>query len=82
MPQSGRSEKYLLKPLKIAVLGAQLAQKMGQHGSCQKMKNNFSQKYLTKPDHKLSKTFHFIKISHMFWQSYESFSILCDEKAS
>ena len=36
---------------------------------------------ITKADHQPSKIFILSKY-HMFWQNYESFSILCDEKAS
>ena len=69
-------KKKLLKPLKINILLVQLVQKWYLHGPRPEQKTIFLAE-ITKPDHKLSKTFYFIKY-HMFWLSYECFSILCD----
>ena len=52
---------------------AQLVQKLDPHGPRPKQKAFFS--VIAKPDHKLSKTFYFIKISYVL---VECFSILCD----
>ena len=44
---------------------AQLVQKWGPHGTHPKEKNNLFIE-ITKLDHKLSKTFYFIKLSYVF----------------
>ena len=49
---------------------------MGSPWATPKTKNNFFVE-ITKPDHKLSKTFCFLKY-YMFWLSSECFSILHD----
>ena len=57
---------------------AQLAQKSSHYGPYRKPKTNFFTG-ITKPDHMLSKTFYFIKISYVFaelWMLCDAF--LCD----
>ena len=44
---------------------AQLVQKWGPHGPRPKEENNIFAE-IKKPDHKLSKTFYFTKVSHVF----------------
>ena len=62
--QSSSSEKFLLKPLKIAIFGPNLCKKRGQYGPHPKQTKSFFAE-MTKADHKLSKTFYFIKISYV-----------------
>ena len=55
---------FLLKPLKIAIFGPNLCKKRGQYGPHPKQTIFFFSE-MTKADHKLCKTFHFIKISYV-----------------
>ena len=52
-----------MQPLKITNFLAQLVQKRGLHGPHPQEKQFFPE--ITKPDHKLSKTFYFNKISYV-----------------
>ena len=64
-----------MKALEIVIFGPNLHKRGFGMGHTQNKKTFFSE--VTKADHKLSKTFYLPKY-HMFWLSYESFSILCD----
>ena len=57
--------KKIAKTSKTYNFLAQLVQKWGPHGSCQKQKTFFFFSVIAKPDHKLSKPFYFIKISYV-----------------
>ena len=54
---------FLLKPLKIAIFGPNLRKKRSQYGSHPKQKHFFAE--IIKADHKISKTFYFIKILYV-----------------
>ena len=74
--ESSSSEKFLLKPLKFTICWPNFCKNRAPWAT-PKTRNNFFFSKITKPDHKLSKAFYFIKISysiHMFWQSYKCFS--------
>ena len=64
MLQSSSSEKILVKPLKIDILGL--------HGLCSKWKTKKKAK-THYSDHKFSKNILILSKYHMFWLSYESF---------
>ena len=64
MLQSSSSEKKLVKPLKIAVLGHKFPEKGLTWASSKIIKKNFVA-VLTKADHQLPETFYFMKISYV-----------------
>ena len=51
----------MVKPLKVIIFGPNLHKKRVTMGTILKTRNNFFTE-ITKPDHKLSKTFYFIKV--------------------
>ena len=70
--QSSNSENVLLKPQKIAIFGLNLCKKRGQYGPHPKQTENLFAE-MTKADHKLSKTFYFIKISYVLTELWMFF---------
>ena len=62
--ESISSEKHLLKPLKINIFWPNLCKNGVAMGHTQNLKENFFAE-ITKPGHKLSKTFYFIKMSYV-----------------
>ena len=63
--KSSNSEKFWLKPLKIAIFGPNLHKKGSVRATPKTNRIFFSE--MTKADHELSKTFYFIKISCFDW---------------
>ena len=68
---SSSSEKNLVKPLRITIFGSNCTKK-GSLWATSKIKNNFF-KEIIKPDHKLSETFYFIKISYVLTELWMFF---------
>ena len=68
----------MLKPLKITIFWPNLCKNGVPMGHTQNKKQFFFFSEMIKPDPKLSKPFYFWTKYHMFWLSYECFSILCN----
>ena len=69
-------KKKLLKPLKITNFQPNLCKNGVPMGHAQKTKSNFFAE-VTKPDHTLSKTFYFIKISYVLAKLCMFFYFVC-----